>query len=338
MVRRYLAILALAVGLVLCAAGAASAQQSKGLKDNLALGNPSGASKDPKKTPNNFLMDKELFALSYNSSTGTPNWVSWRLVKDDISDIERKDDFHPDEELMGTGLVQVFPKEYDHGGFDQGHMCPNGDRDVDRESANKTFVMTNMVPQSAALNEQSWRLLEDHCQKLAGAGKELYIVAGPFGSGGHGVVKKRDKTKDNPLTKEKGKVTEITNVFKTAIGDRDRITVPAQCWKVVVILDHDPATKKTPAQRVTKDTPVIAVVMANDMTPKKWQDHQVSVAEVEKLTKFKFFLEVEKSVGDALRKRPPAQARNFDAPAPALAYRFADVLRFAATERLSLLR
>src|SRR5436309_2701224 len=50
---------------------------------HLKMGNPSGA-KDDGTDRDNFLMKKEFFALSYNTSKGTPNWVSWRLVKDDL--------------------------------------------------------------------------------------------------------------------------------------------------------------------------------------------------------------------------------------------------------------
>lgn len=319
-----------AVGLTLLVASAALAQQSRGLKQNLALGNPSHATSDAKENPDNFLMDKDLFALSYNSGTGTPNWVSWRLVKDDFGDIERKDAFHADDSLPPP-LIKVRPADYDHSGFDQGHMCPNGDRDVDPPSAKQTFVMTNMVPQSPALNRQSWRLLEDHCQKLAGSGKELHIVAGPFGSGGHGLVEKK-KVEGN----EKSKVTK-TNVFKTVIGKDEQITVPVQCWKVVLILDAGPGD---PAQRVTKNTEVIAVIMANDMTAKKWQEHQVSVADVEAVTKHKieFFTKVPVPIRDALRKRPPAQARRFDPAAPLFARSFGDFFVLAGPDRLLCLR
>src|SRR5258707_53869 len=43
---------------------------------HLLLGNPSGATPDPA-NENNYLMPKPYYALSYNNSAGTPNWVSW---------------------------------------------------------------------------------------------------------------------------------------------------------------------------------------------------------------------------------------------------------------------
>jgi endonuclease G len=46
--------------------------------DNLAMGNPSGATTNTA-TPNNYLMVKTQYVLSYNNSRGSANWVSWHL-------------------------------------------------------------------------------------------------------------------------------------------------------------------------------------------------------------------------------------------------------------------
>ncbi|UFH57724.1 hypothetical protein [Spirosoma sp. KNUC1025] len=43
--------------------------------DNLALGNPSGAEPSPF-SPNNFLVTRSTYSLSYNNSTGIANWCS----------------------------------------------------------------------------------------------------------------------------------------------------------------------------------------------------------------------------------------------------------------------
>src|SRR5690242_19881803 len=56
--------------------------QSDSRAANLLLGNPSGATQEPA-NKDNFLMIKPFFALSYNDSKGTPNWVSWRVARSD---------------------------------------------------------------------------------------------------------------------------------------------------------------------------------------------------------------------------------------------------------------
>ena len=42
------------------------------------MGNPSNATEEC--NADNYLMAKPYFALSYNNSKGTPNWVSWHLT------------------------------------------------------------------------------------------------------------------------------------------------------------------------------------------------------------------------------------------------------------------
>ena len=62
---------------------------------DLLMGNPSQAQPDPTQK-NNFLMNKTFYALSYNDSTGTPNWVSWHLTQQHFGDAPRKRKFDAD--------------------------------------------------------------------------------------------------------------------------------------------------------------------------------------------------------------------------------------------------
>ena len=137
--------------------------------------------------------------------------------------------------------------------------------------------MTNMVPQTEELNTKAWARLEGHCRRLAERdGKELYIVAGPEGKGG---------------TSEKGH-------FETTNG---HVVVPARCWKVVLVLD---AGDGDPAERVTEDSRVIAVVMPNDRTPAtRWEKYRVRLLDVEELTGYRFFDRLPRRVWEALLEK-----------------------------------
>ena len=285
MLRRWLLCAGLTIGLLLLFQGSADAQIKQ--SPHLALGMPKDAKENLKKPDKkNHLMTRPHFALSYNSQKGTPNWVSWRLVKSDFGTAKRPESaFAPDESLPAP-LFKVLPKHYLHAGFDRGHLCPNADRDDTVENATATFVMTNMIPQSPELNRNSWADLEEHCREIASKGKEVYIVAGPAGQGGWGVVEKR----------EKGKVIERLKVFRSTLAD-GKVTVPALCWKVVLAIDPGP---EDPAKRVTQKSQLFAVIMHNDQSPKKWQDFVVPVAEVEKLTGFSFFAKAPADVLDDL--------------------------------------
>ena len=120
---------------------------------HLTMGNPSGATDDPARAEN-YLMRKPYFALSYNNAKGTPNWVSWCLKKADLGSAPRGD-FYPDTTLP-RGFKQVKPSDYSGSGFDRGHMCPAADRNRP-ESADATFVMTNIIPQSPHCNQRLGR-------------------------------------------------------------------------------------------------------------------------------------------------------------------------------------
>src|SRR3982750_3063853 len=73
---------------------------------HLKMGNPSKAREDAR-DKDNYLMAKKYFALSYNNEKGTPNWVSWRVVKEDLGNAPRKP-FHPDASLP-AGFHRITP-------------------------------------------------------------------------------------------------------------------------------------------------------------------------------------------------------------------------------------
>jgi endonuclease G len=172
----------------------------------LPLGNPSGATADVKNA-DNYLIEKEQYALSYNSAKGGPNWVSWTLVKSDIGRTPRQNDFHA-EELLPDGFQKVKPADYAGSGYDKGHMCDSEDRTRTIADNHETFSMANMLPQTAELNEQVWKRFEAYSRKLAEEGHTLAIVAGCYGTQG-----------------------EIKAVHAKA---KRQVNVPERCWKVVV--------------------------------------------------------------------------------------------------------
>lgn len=242
---------------------------------HLAMGNPSQAVADTAQK-NNFLMEKEFFAISYNDSKGTPNWVSWHLTSAELGKAPRLP-FHPDTTLP-VGFTQITPKDYTGGGFDRGHMCPHSDRSADNQMSDATFVMSNMIPQAWNVNEQAWAQLESYCRSLVEQeGKTLYIISGPAGKGGVG---------------RKGKAS--------VIGTTHKVTVPAQCWKVIMVLD---AGQGDDVSKVNANTRLIAVIMPNNASVgEDWRGFRCSVQDVEKLTGYKFFDTVPADIIEPLKE------------------------------------
>src|ERR1700758_1170879 len=144
-------------------------------KLNAALGDPSGATADASNR-NNFLVVKPQYVLSYNDDKGEPNWVSWHLQASDIGDVERQNNFHPDDALP-NGFKHVTPEDYTGTGFDRGHVCNSKDRTASVDDNSETFSMANMLPQTPDLNRHVWEQLESYSRTLAQQGNQLFIVA-----------------------------------------------------------------------------------------------------------------------------------------------------------------
>jgi endonuclease G len=175
---------------------------------NLRLGNPSDATTDAS-NKDNFLLVKKQYTLSYNSSRGTPNWVSWTLQKSDIGTVDRQNNFHAETSLP-DGFQRVTPADYNRTGFDRGHMCNSKDRTKTAKDNSETFSMANMEPQTPDLNRQVWKRLEEDSRKLALKGNTLFILAGCYGNIGH-------------------------------IGGANTVTVPKSCWKLAVVEGPNPS-------------------------------------------------------------------------------------------------
>jgi endonuclease G, mitochondrial len=247
---------------------------------NVLLGNPSGATADPANR-DNYLMLKPYFAVAYNDSTGTSNWVSWRLTRWDVGEAPRKQTFDADDDLP-PGFYRVTHKDYSNSGFDRGHLCPHGDRAANQAMSFATFLLTNNIPQAPNVNQKAWANLEDYCRDLVRQdGNRLYITAGPIGRGGVG---------------EKGPANTI------ACG---RVTVPAECWKIIVVVPETGGPSEGDLASINAGTRVIAVVMPNDdgAVGEAWDTYRTSVADVERRTGFRFFDRVAPAVADALRQK-----------------------------------
>jgi len=279
-------IASLVITLVLAACAAYQAHERQAAHDrpaavasaqsNMLLGNPSNASD----TADNYLLVKPYFVVAYNNSKGIPNWVSWRLTKDDLGDAPRREKFATDQTLP-PGFNVISEKTYTGSGFDRGHQCPHGDRTRNKEMSYATFVMTNIVPQAGSLNGKAWNMLEIYCRTLAKRDNvRLYITSGPAGKGGTGM---------------KGYVESFAN---------GKVVVPAFCWKVIVIVPDDGSEDLSD---INASTRVIAVIMPNENSlGYDWKQFRTSVEEVETLTGLRFFTALPADVAGALKKKVDA--------------------------------
>jgi hypothetical protein len=128
--------------------------------------------------------------------------------------------------------------------------------------------MTNMMPQTPDNNRNTWGDLEEYSRELVRQGKELYIIAGPFG------------TQKQPL---KGKVV-----------------IPSSTWKIIVVLDRPGAG----ISNITANTRLIGVNIPNqDAIDNDWRRYTVSVDVIEKLTGYDFLSNVNPSIQKVIESK-----------------------------------
>lgn len=251
------------------------------LPEHLTLGNPSGATTDETQ-PTNYLLSKSQYALAYHRDQGKPTWVSWHLSSEWTGSAARQDDFRPDPELPAS-WYHVTASSYTGSGFDRGHNCPSADRTNTIANNSATFLMSNMMPQAPRNNQQTWVNLEDYCRTLLGAGNELYIICGSYGRGGTG---------------SSGSLATL---------DQGRVTVPARCWKVVVVLP----VGTDDASRVSNSTRLIAIDTPNDNgLNTSWGSYRTSVDAIEAATGLDLLSAVPSAVQQVVEARVDAGPTN----------------------------
>jgi endonuclease G, mitochondrial len=125
--------------------------------------------------------DHGYFVVSFNEEHQLPNWVFYKLSKSDLknSRAKRKDRFFADPILKSKNVMSLSPQAFAKSGYDRGHLAPSADFQWSQEANDRTFVMSNMVPQSKGLNRSAWKILEERIRNWACHEGELRVATGP---------------------------------------------------------------------------------------------------------------------------------------------------------------
>jgi len=231
----------------------ASASPTAQYAGNAEFGEPADA--DPS---DDFLVRHEQYTASYNSTRGTPNWVSYDLEATHFGDEDRCECFTFDPDLPAS-FTHYTTADYTgagafHGyGIDRGHLARSFDRTSGSLDNARSFYFTNIVPQAADLNQGPWALLENYLGNLARfSNKEVYIVAGVAGNTG-------------------------------TVKNEGKITIPAFTWKVALVLPRDRGLDDVHSYQ---DVEAVAVIMPNKagIRDSSWQTYETTVDAVEALS------------------------------------------------------
>src|SRR5262249_6349502 len=130
--------------------------------------------------------DKEVvfFATGYSKSDNHGYWSAYRLDEEQVSEINNTPHSRPNmkfrqnPKLEGGGYIQPRHDSYTGTGWDRGHLAPNGAMAWDEEAQKRSFTVSNIAPQSPAMNRNIWRCFEVSIREWAQDSGETYVVVG----------------------------------------------------------------------------------------------------------------------------------------------------------------
>ncbi len=244
--------------------------------NNLEFGTPTDAN-----SADDFLIARPQASVSYNRNTGGPNWVAYNLENAHFGSEDRCNCFTNDPAVIAQGFPVIRTSDYTNGGFDRGHMMRSADRTLTNIENATTFYLSNVVPQTADLNQGVWAAQEIFIADLARVSdKELYIITGPAFTGPARTIK-----------------------------DEGKIRIPDFTWKIVVAMDRNTGLSDIATWDDLARVQVIAVSMPNiaGIRNANWRDYQVTVDSLEALTGYNFLSALPDNFEAAIEagNRPP---------------------------------
>lgn len=227
------------------------------------------------------------YSVCYDVDRHISHWVAYPIFKKvyETPVLRRDNDFNydpndqlpviptRDQQYIGTGGNG---RGYGAWGYDRGHMLPQASRYNNYEPNRMTYYGTNMMPQDSTLNQNIWATLEGKVRGWGGLQTydTLYVVTG--------AAFKSTKTIDN------------------ANGP---IAVPSHCWKV--LLRQRGNQNRQISQFKADELKAIGFVFTNDDAGAATSIESAvrSVKEIEELTGFKFFRNLDPAVADAVKSQ-----------------------------------
>lgn len=216
--------------------------------------------------PNDIItLDRGEFIVGWSPKLRHPVWCAYHVAKEARYDVGTRPNFSKDRNVFSSPS----PSDYEHSGYDRGHMAPNfaiKTRYGDKEQR-QTFLMSNIAPQRPQLNRGVWKDVEHRIAQLWTARYgEIWVIVGCVSSPG------------NPET----------------ISGTD-IDVPEQFYQIVVAQEG-------------MDVRAFAVLFPQNVPYGTYAArHLISIDELEAITGFDFLPELPEFIQSPLESELPSR-------------------------------
>ena len=136
----------------------------------------------PKRTglpaPNDIrVFDRGDFIVGWSDKLRHPVWCAYHVTREALYDAGKRPNFNKDRGIERCPAATA----YERCGYDRGHMVPNYAMATryGSEVQKRTFLMSNIAPQSPALNRGVWRQVEHRIADLWTARYgEIWVIVG----------------------------------------------------------------------------------------------------------------------------------------------------------------
>lgn len=119
-------------------------------------------------------IDNASYIVDYDNQGRIPHWVAYELKASELQGAaKRGDNFRVDPRVERSA-----PAKWPGSGYDRGHMKPAADSKGSAAEMSSSFLMTNMAPQTPALNRGEWKGVEELVRAWSAQFGEVYVVMG----------------------------------------------------------------------------------------------------------------------------------------------------------------
>lgn len=127
-----------------------------------------------------WLIERPAYSLSYDGQHKQARWVYERLTKKVVNGDSERTNLNFVEDTLIPPQLRSTNKDYEHSGFDRGHLCPAADARSSNKAMQKTFFLSNISPQVPQFNRGYWLKLEKHVRSLTKQYKVIHVYSGPL--------------------------------------------------------------------------------------------------------------------------------------------------------------